>query len=230
MEEAGPPPEGEAKEEGGAVKAPAGKGQKRSRRPSDLFLPIAIIGRLMKEPLPDEMKVTKRAKLCVQECATEFIMFLMSEAADICNESDRHRVTGNDVIEAMLRLGLDDYHDVLAPFLAKLSQTVRAAKTVKKRKLSALGALVPRTAPNASASAADADEAVAAAADGDVSSSSSSAEEAEAARLVIACIDESAMLKASTTEHMAAAVYGNAPFDPAMGSSSSSSSSSHHAR
>ena len=60
MEEAGPPPEGEAKEEGGAVKAPAGKGQKRSRRPSDLFLPIAIIGRLMKEPLPDEMKVTKR--------------------------------------------------------------------------------------------------------------------------------------------------------------------------
>ena len=208
-------------DEGGAVKAPAGKGRKRSQRPSDLFLPIAIIGRLMKEPLPDEMKVTKRAKLCVQECATEFIMFLMSEAADICKESDRHRVTGNDVIEAMLRLGLDDYHDVLAPFLESLSQSVRDGKTAKKRKLTS-DKLLLRKAPKGAAADDGADET--AAADGDVSSSSSSAEEAEAARLVIACIDEQAAAASSTAEHKAAAVYGNAPFEPATGSSSSSSS------
>ena len=108
--------------------------KKRPRRPSDLYLPIAIIGRLMKEPLPNEMKVTKRAKLCVQECATEFVMFLMSEAADICSESDRHRVTGHDVVEAMRRLGLDDYHDVIAPFLEVLTQSNKSTKASRETK------------------------------------------------------------------------------------------------
>lgn len=116
--------------------------KKRPRRPSDLYLPIAIIGRLMKEPLPNEMKVTKRAKLCVQECATEFVMFLMSEAADICSESDRHRVTGHDVVEAMRRLGLDDYHDVIAPFLEVLTQSNKSTKASRETKHTKVAATI----------------------------------------------------------------------------------------
>jgi histone H3/H4 len=42
-------------------------------------LPIANISRIMKTSLPDNAKIAKDAKECVQECVTEFIAFITSE-------------------------------------------------------------------------------------------------------------------------------------------------------
>ena len=42
-------------------------------------LPIANISRIMKNALPDNAKIAKDAKECVQECVTEFIAFITSE-------------------------------------------------------------------------------------------------------------------------------------------------------
>ena len=42
-------------------------------------LPIANISRIMKTALPDNAKIAKDAKECVQECVTEFIAFITSE-------------------------------------------------------------------------------------------------------------------------------------------------------
>jgi histone H3/H4 len=55
------------------------------------LLPIANIGRIMKEVLPPEAKVSKRAKETIQECATEFIGFVTGEASERCR---RERVAG----------------------------------------------------------------------------------------------------------------------------------------
>jgi histone H3/H4 len=44
-------------------------------------LPIANISRIMKNALPDNAKIAKDAKECVQECVTEFIAFITSEGA-----------------------------------------------------------------------------------------------------------------------------------------------------
>ena len=42
-------------------------------------LPIANISRIMKNALPENAKIAKDAKECVQECVTEFIAFITSE-------------------------------------------------------------------------------------------------------------------------------------------------------
>jgi Histone-like transcription factor (CBF/NF-Y) and archaeal histone len=46
-------------------------------------LPIANISRIMKNALPDNAKIAKDAKECVQECVTEFIAFITSEGISL---------------------------------------------------------------------------------------------------------------------------------------------------
>ena len=46
-------------------------------------LPIANVSRIMKRALPENAKVAKDAKECVQECVSEFIAFVSSEGNDI---------------------------------------------------------------------------------------------------------------------------------------------------
>ena len=45
----------------------------------DRFLPIANIGRIMKQALPRDAKISKEARETVQECVSEFISFITSE-------------------------------------------------------------------------------------------------------------------------------------------------------
>ncbi|CEG74612.1 Putative Nuclear transcription Y subunit beta [Rhizopus microsporus] len=45
----------------------------------DRFLPIANVARIMKKALPENAKIAKEAKECVQECVSEFISFITSE-------------------------------------------------------------------------------------------------------------------------------------------------------
>ncbi len=45
----------------------------------DRYLPIANIGRIMKQALPRDAKIAKEARETVQECVSEFISFITSE-------------------------------------------------------------------------------------------------------------------------------------------------------
>ena len=45
----------------------------------DRYLPIANISRIMKKSLPQNAKISKEAKECVQQCVSEFIAFVTSE-------------------------------------------------------------------------------------------------------------------------------------------------------
>ena len=49
---------------------------------SDRFLPIANVVRIMKTVIPKSGKIAKDAKECVQECVSEFVSFITSEASD----------------------------------------------------------------------------------------------------------------------------------------------------
>lgn len=48
-------------------------------REQDRYLPIANVARIMKRALPENAKIAKDAKECVQECVSEFISFVTSE-------------------------------------------------------------------------------------------------------------------------------------------------------
>ncbi|POY75637.1 hypothetical protein BMF94_1259 [Rhodotorula taiwanensis] len=86
-------------------------------REQDRYLPIANVGRIMKKCLPDTTKVSKDAKECVQECTSEFISFITSEAAERCAVEKRKTINGEDILFAMSTLGFDMYAEVLKVYL-----------------------------------------------------------------------------------------------------------------
>ncbi|KAG8960853.1 hypothetical protein FRC00_014008 [Tulasnella sp. 408] len=86
----------------------------------DRYLPIANVSRIMKSSVPESAKIAKDAKECVQECVSEFISFITSEAAEKCTLEKRKTIGGEDVLYAMASLGFDNYAETLKIYLAKL--------------------------------------------------------------------------------------------------------------
>ncbi|EOA28069.1 hypothetical protein CARUB_v10024251mg [Capsella rubella] len=101
--------------------SPAGDGGESggSVREQDRYLPIANISRIMKKALPPNGKIGKDAKDTVQECVSEFISFITSEASDKCQKEKRKTVNGDDLLWAMATLGFEDYLEPLKIYLAR---------------------------------------------------------------------------------------------------------------
>ena len=97
----------------------------------DRYLPIANIARIMKNTLPDNAKIAKDSKETVQECVSEFISFITSEASDKCLQEKRKTINGDDLLWAMSTLGFDKYVEPLKVYLAKYREAVRGDKPEK---------------------------------------------------------------------------------------------------
>ena len=94
----------------------------------DRYLPIANIARIMKNTLPEQSKIAKDSKETVQECVSEFISFITSEASDKCQQEKRKTINGDDLLWAMSTLGFDKYVEPLKEYLRKYRETVRSGK------------------------------------------------------------------------------------------------------
>ncbi|KAJ6434453.1 hypothetical protein OIU84_018046 [Salix udensis] len=92
----------------------------------DQLLPIANVGRVMKQRLPPTARVSKEAKQRMQECATEFISFVTGEASSKCRTENRKTVNGDDVCWALSSLGFDDYADAIVRYLHKYREAEKA--------------------------------------------------------------------------------------------------------
>ncbi|KAK1936847.1 histone-like transcription factor domain containing protein [Babesia divergens] len=89
---------------------------------SEISLPIANIARVMKSVLPGSAKIAKQAKDIMRDCVTEFIMFVSSEASDICASERRKTLSAEDILLAMNSLGFERYNDALRSYHAKLKE------------------------------------------------------------------------------------------------------------
>ncbi|KAF7845910.1 hypothetical protein BT93_L0094 [Corymbia citriodora subsp. variegata] len=85
----------------------------------DRWLPIANVARIMKTALPENAKIAKEAKECMQECVSEFISFITSEASEKCQQEKRKTVNGEDILFAMTSLGFENYGEALKIYLSK---------------------------------------------------------------------------------------------------------------
>ncbi|KIV89893.1 hypothetical protein PV10_07253 [Exophiala mesophila] len=85
----------------------------------DRWLPIANVARIMKTALPENAKIAKEAKECMQECVSEFISFITSEASEKCQQEKRKTVNGEDILFAMTSLGFENYAEALKIYLSK---------------------------------------------------------------------------------------------------------------
>ncbi|KAK6935986.1 Transcription factor CBF/NF-Y/archaeal histone domain, partial [Dillenia turbinata] len=91
-------------------------------REQDRYLPIANISRIMKKALPANGKIAKDAKETLQECVSEFISFITSEASDKCQKEKRKTINGDDLLWAMATLGFEDYIDPLKVYLHRFRE------------------------------------------------------------------------------------------------------------
>ena len=65
------------------------------------------------------MQIAKDARECVQECVSEFISFITSEASERCYLEKRKTINGEDILFAMTTLGFDNYVEPLKIYLQK---------------------------------------------------------------------------------------------------------------
>ncbi|CAA2958862.1 nuclear transcription factor Y subunit B-4-like [Olea europaea var. sylvestris] len=91
----------------------------------DKLLPIANVGRIMKHILPRNAKISKEAKETMQECVSEFISFVTSEASDKCHKENRKTVNGDDICWALSTLGFDNFSDIMLRYLHKFREFER---------------------------------------------------------------------------------------------------------
>ena len=94
----------------------------------------------MKMALPENAKIAKEAKECMQECVSEFISFITSEgifspardlswkqqltppippASEKCQQEKRKTVNGEDILFAMTSLGFENYAEALKIYLSR---------------------------------------------------------------------------------------------------------------
>ncbi|CAJ0834341.1 14268_t:CDS:2 [Entrophospora sp. SA101] len=81
----------------------------------DRFLPIANVARIMKKALPDNAKIAKEAKECVQD--------------DRCQQEKRKTINGEDILWAMQSLGFENYAEALKIYLAKYRETTKIERS-----------------------------------------------------------------------------------------------------
>ncbi|KAJ3612046.1 hypothetical protein NHX12_020323 [Muraenolepis orangiensis] len=97
-------------------------GLKENFREQDIYLPIANVARIMKNA------IAKDAKECVQECVSEFISFITSEASERCHQEKRKTINGEDILFAMSTLGFDMYVEPLKLYLQKFREAMKGEK------------------------------------------------------------------------------------------------------
>ncbi|XP_048863827.1 nuclear transcription factor Y subunit beta-like isoform X2 [Brienomyrus brachyistius] len=107
-----------------------GNGSKDNLREQDIYLPIANVARIMKNAVPPSGKIAKDAKECVQECVSEFISFITSEASERCHQEKRKTINGEDILFAMSTLGFDMYVEPLKLYLQKFREAMKGEKGI----------------------------------------------------------------------------------------------------
>lgn len=109
----------------------ADSGEKHGQplREQDRFLPIANVAKIMKKAVPELGKIAKDARECVQECVSEFISFITSEASDRCHMEKRKTINGEDILFAMTTLGFDNYVEPLKIYLQKYREATKGDRT-----------------------------------------------------------------------------------------------------
>lgn len=88
----------------------------------------------MKRALPDNGKIAKNAKECMQECVSELISFITSEASDRCGSEKRKTINGDDILYSLRVLGFDNYEQVLKVYLSRYRQAQEENPRQRRRR------------------------------------------------------------------------------------------------
>jgi nuclear transcription Y subunit beta len=87
------------------------------------FLPLSNIAKIMKDSVDPQLKISLEAKHLMEECVTEFICFITSEASEKCKRERKKTIGSDDLLAVMGHLGFENYVVLLKVFLHKFRQS-----------------------------------------------------------------------------------------------------------
>jgi len=96
-------------------------------------LPRAVITRIIKQSLPENVQVAKDAKLALAKAAKYFILYLSSCSNDFCKSCNRTTIGVNHVYGACEELEFPDFVEKLKQFLEVYKKEQAAKKSSKKK-------------------------------------------------------------------------------------------------
>ena len=96
---------------------------------------ISNINKIMRSVIDDNLKISKEAKNLVEECVTEFICFITSEASEKCKREKRKTINAEDILTVMKLLGFDNYVVILKVYHFKYKQALENVQNVVSSKL-----------------------------------------------------------------------------------------------
>ncbi|KAK4480333.1 hypothetical protein RD792_013404 [Penstemon davidsonii] len=94
--------------------------QETFKRDADQYMPLANVIKIMRHILPPHANIADDAKETIQECVSELISFITSEANEKCHREYRKTITPEDIISAMGTLGFNNYVEPLTIYLNKI--------------------------------------------------------------------------------------------------------------
>lgn len=83
------------------------------------FLPLSNISKIMKDSIEPHLKISLESKHLMEECVTEFICFITSEASEKCKRERKKTIGSDDLLAVMGHLGFENYVVLLKVFLHK---------------------------------------------------------------------------------------------------------------
>jgi len=80
-----------------------------AERVEDLNLPNAVVGRLIKDSLPEGVSVAKEARQALAKGASIFVLFLTSASNNVATKQNRKTIGAQDVLQAMKDSGFENF-------------------------------------------------------------------------------------------------------------------------
>jgi len=101
-----------------------------AERPEDLNLPLAVVSRIIKESIPDDINVSKEARQAISKAASVFVLYATSCANNFALKGKRKTLAANDIFQAMGEMEFERF----VPELKKSWEAFTAEKQAKLEK------------------------------------------------------------------------------------------------
>lgn len=109
-----------------------------AEKPEDLNLPNAVIARLAKDALPENVNIAKEARTAIGKAASVFVLYATSCANNFAQKQKRKTLTATDVFEALEEMEFSQFikplKDSLALFRKEQKGKKEAAAETKRKK------------------------------------------------------------------------------------------------
>lgn len=105
-----------------------------AERPEDLNLPNAVVGRIIKDAIPEGVNVSKEARLAISKAASVFVLYATSCSNNYALKAKRKTISAQDVLSAMEEMEFEQFVEPLSEALEAFRSQQQGKKERKKEK------------------------------------------------------------------------------------------------